>query len=324
MATRAFPLSRGPSPVRRTSSRLALVGVLLVVALLGAAGFVVWRRVVVSARAASAQSSPGAAPAGKDSAGAESFHLSLNSNPVQSDVEWNGTSLGQTPLMLDLDPGSHVFVLKSEGFLPATLVVTVTAHMSGKTESRNVPMVPVAKDKRGAGRPFVAQSAPRAKVASTALSSAGALSRESSEAPSSEAPSTDETTPSTTLTSALAAPAPSASPAPAGPAPTETVVGASTATVLPYGPDMSQPKLLSSVDPVFPREAIVARVEGTVIAKCTITTSGSLENCRIIRGLPFMDKPMLDALSQRRYTPVIYRGSPVAVQYVFSTHIVHP
>jgi hypothetical protein len=33
---------------------------------------------------------------------------------------------------------------------------------------------------------------------------------------------------------------------------------------------------------------------------------------------------MLDALAQRRYTPVMYKGSPVAVQYVFSTHIVQP
>ena len=51
---------------------------------------------------------------------------------------------------------------------------------------------------------------------------------------------------------------------------------------------------------------------------------GFLESCRIIKGLPFMDKPMLDALSQRKYTPVMYNGKPVAVQYVFSTHIVHP
>jgi TonB family protein len=87
---------------------------------------------------------------------------------------------------------------------------------------------------------------------------------------------------------------------------------------------MSQPQLLSSVDPVFPREALVAKVEGTVIAKCTITTSGSLESCRIIKGQPFMDRPMLDALAQRRYTPVMYKGKAVAVQYVFSTHIVHP
>jgi protein TonB len=61
-----------------------------------------------------------------------------------------------------------------------------------------------------------------------------------------------------------------------------------------------------------------------VIAKCTITTSGSLESCRIIKGLPFMDKPILDALSKRRYTPVMSKGSPVAVEYVISTHIVRP
>jgi hypothetical protein len=41
-------------------------------------------------------------------------------------------------------------------------------------------------------------------------------------------------------------------------------------------------------------------------------------------GLPFMDRPVLDALARRKYAPVTYKGNPVAVQYVFSTHIVQP
>jgi serine/threonine-protein kinase len=281
----------------------------VIVGLLGGAGFLLGRRASATA-AAPSQPSTMAAAVKEDSVGTESFHLALNSNPVQSDIEWNGVPLGQTPLMLDLDPGSHTFVLKREGFLPATLVVTVTTHMGGKTETRTLVMVPVSKDEKSAGRSW------QAKVAATAPSPVVAVARDSLASPANA--------PTSTTASAVAAPAPAPSAVAASAPAVATAVAAPTPTVLPYGPDMSQPRLISSVDPVFPREAIVARVEGTVIAKCTIMTSGSLESCRIIKGLPFMDKPMLDALLQRKYTPVMYKGAPVAVQYVFSTHIIHP
>ncbi len=313
---RALPTVRElKAPARPPSRRLA-ASALILVALLGGAGVLRWRRASALARSPSTESPTAVVTATSDSS--ESFHLTLNSNPVQSDIEWNGTPLGQTPLMVDLDPGSHVFVLKRDGFLPATVVVTVTARMSGKTESRTLTMVAVSKDKKGAGRSSSAQSAPQAKVGSTAGPSLpGSVARDSPGEPVS-----DETTSSASPASAPAAATASALAAPLGPAP--AAIAAPTPAVLPYGPDMSQPRLITSVDPVFPREALVAQVEGTVIAKCTIMTSGSLESCRIIRGLPFMDKPMLDALSQRKYTPVMYNGKPVAVQYVFSTHIVHP
>ena len=319
-STMAPPPAKPPA---RSSLRLVAVGAVLVAAALG--GAFLWER---RARAPIVASTPSATPsasASEDGAETESFHLLLNSNPVQSDIEWNGRPLGQTPLMLDLDPGSHVFLLRRDGFHPATVVVNVTTHMSGKTESRTVMMVPVSKDEKAAGHLASAQSVPQARVTVTAGPSRGvAAAPDATEDPAPDEPPSSASP--TNAPSAKAAPSALAAalapaPSPIAAAPTTTIP---TATVLPYGPDMSQPKLISSVDPVFPREAILARVEGTVIAKCTITTSGSLEGCRIIKGLPFMDRPMLDALSQRRYTPVIYKGSPVAVQYVFSTHIVRP
>jgi protein TonB len=96
------------------------------------------------------------------------------------------------------------------------------------------------------------------------------------------------------------------------------------ASVLPFGPDMSRPVLLSGSEPAYTREAALAKVEGTVIARCTITVAGTLESCRILKGLPFMDRSMLDALATRRYTPVVYQGHPVAVEYVFNVKLVAP
>jgi eukaryotic-like serine/threonine-protein kinase len=326
--TRASPPAGELRPPHRPLSRYVAASA-VVVALLGGAGVLLGRRASALATAPSIPNPTAASTVNKDPAGTESFHLALNSNPVQSDIEWNGEPLGQTPLMLDLDPGSHVFVLKRDGFHPETLVVTVTTHMGGKTESRTVVMVPVSKNEKGAGRSSPMQSVLQAKVASTAgPSPGGAVARDSPKEPASDdtlslaSPGNVPAAATAPALAALLAPAPSA--VAAGAPAMAPAVAAPTTSVLPYGPDMSQPRLISSVDPVFPREAIVARVEGTMIAKCTITTSGSLESCRIIKGLPFMDKPMLDALSQRKYTPVMYNAKPVAVQYVFSTHIVHP
>jgi protein TonB len=87
---------------------------------------------------------------------------------------------------------------------------------------------------------------------------------------------------------------------------------------------MSRPTLLAGGDIVYPREAIAATIAGTIISKCTITTDGTLRNCRIIKGLPFLDKAALDALGTRRYTPVSYQGKPVAVEYVVSLKVAPP
>ena len=86
--------------------------------------------------------------------------------------------------------------------------------------------------------------------------------------------------------------------------------------VLPFGEGMNRPQLVTGPEPVFPREAREARVEGTLLAKCVITTEGALTGCRILKSLPFLDQPVLDALAQRRYTPVSFQGRPVAVEYV--------
>lgn len=86
--------------------------------------------------------------------------------------------------------------------------------------------------------------------------------------------------------------------------------------VLPFGEGMNRPALVGGPEPVFPREAREAKVEGTLLAKCVITTEGALTGCRIIKSLPFLDQPVLEALAQRRYTPVSFQGRPVAVEYV--------
>lgn len=94
--------------------------------------------------------------------------------------------------------------------------------------------------------------------------------------------------------------------------------------VLPFLDGMKRPVLVSKVDPLYTREARDANVEGTILAKCVIGTDGALRRCRIMKGLPLMDEAVLRALSQWRYTPVLYQGRPAAVEYLIPVRLVLP
>jgi TonB family protein len=94
--------------------------------------------------------------------------------------------------------------------------------------------------------------------------------------------------------------------------------------VMRFQDGMSRPVMISGHDVVYPREARLSKVQGTVIAKCVITASGSVTNCRIIKGLPHLDDAVLSALSSRRYQPIMYEGHPVSVDYVFPMKMVPP
>ena len=61
-----------------------------------------------------------------------------------------------------------------------------------------------------------------------------------------------------------------------------------------------------------------------MLVKCVITTAGKLENCRIIKAVPHMDKAVLDALSTWRYKPVHFQGRPVSVDYLIQIKLVIP
>lgn len=101
-------------------------------------------------------------------------------------------------------------------------------------------------------------------------------------------------------------------------------VGPQGEEVLPFGAGMTPPQLLSGAQLQYTREALAARVSGTVIARCTITQEGTVERCRIIKGLPHMDEAVLEALTSRHYRPVSFQGRPVSVSYAFQVKLTLP
>jgi protein TonB len=87
---------------------------------------------------------------------------------------------------------------------------------------------------------------------------------------------------------------------------------------------IQRPTRIAGSPPTYTKEAFKAGVHGDFVAKCTIAEDGSLENCCVVRGLPFMNQALIRSLYTWRYTPVTFEGHPVKVDYVITIHLKPP
>jgi protein TonB len=87
---------------------------------------------------------------------------------------------------------------------------------------------------------------------------------------------------------------------------------------------MVPPKVLSGPNPQYTDQALEHEVEGTMVVKCIVSIDGEVHGCRVLQGLPFMDRAVVDALEHRRYTPAMSQGKPIAVDYTFRIHLRPP
>jgi periplasmic protein TonB len=72
-------------------------------------------------------------------------------------------------------------------------------------------------------------------------------------------------------------------------------------------------RLLHRVEPIYPKIAVAARIEGTVELAGVIATDGRIRELRLISGHPMLAKAALDAVRQWIYEPTVLNGEPVEV-----------
>ena len=231
------------------------------------------------------------------------FHVSTE--PAGAHVFVGRHDLGATPAAFELPAGadgmaSAEMVLVLDGYPNQTITsggsgdVVVSAKLQKKVITRVATPVPLSREEREKERDTAAP-VPVAAPASPALAVG---------APAKPVPPVAATT--------SAGP-----PAAAGPA--------ALGDVVPFGEGMTRPKLVTPGKPVsYSREAIEARVEGTMIVKCTITVDGQVEKCTVLKTLPFLEEAVLQSLYSSRYSPVTFQGKPVAVGYTFNVRLVPP
>ena len=74
--------------------------------------------------------------------------------------------------------------------------------------------------------------------------------------------------------------------------------------------EISPPRIIKQVDPVYPEIARQARIEGVVILEIRTDIYGRVQDAKLLRSIPLLDQAAIDAVKQWVYEPMIINGRP--------------
>lgn len=79
------------------------------------------------------------------------------------------------------------------------------------------------------------------------------------------------------------------------------------------GGAIKTPTKIRDVRPVYPPEAMAAKVSGMVILEARINEDGAVEDAQVLRSIPILDQAAIDAVMQWRFRPTLLNGKAVPV-----------
>jgi protein TonB len=82
---------------------------------------------------------------------------------------------------------------------------------------------------------------------------------------------------------------------------------------LRVGGNIKAPTKIRDVKPVYPDEARAAGIQGVVIIEAYIEPDGTVSNARVLRSIPMLDQPAVDAVMQWQFTPTLLNGQAVPI-----------
>jgi periplasmic protein TonB len=100
------------------------------------------------------------------------------------------------------------------------------------------------------------------------------------------------------------------------------IFGNGSGPTLPENPSAKHPPVsvleqgvvITRVEPVYPRLAILDHMEGVVHLNAVITAAGNLESIQVVSGPPLLVDAARDALRRWRFRPYVLNGKPIEVQ----------
>ena len=95
-------------------------------------------------------------------------------------------------------------------------------------------------------------------------------------------------------------------------------------TAIEFTDAMTAPAMISGPAPEYTQEALDRGIEGTMQVRCVVTIGGTVRNCKVLKGLPYMDTAVIRALQARKYKPALAEGKPVDVFYTFTIRLKLP
>lgn len=105
------------------------------------------------------------------------------------------------------------------------------------------------------------------------------------------------------------------------PLPSPTAI---TDHAIEFDESMTAPAMISGPPPEYTPEAIERAVEGSMQIRCVVTVAGDVRGCKVLKGLPFMNTAVVEALQRRKYRPALAQGKPVDVFYTFNIRLKLP
>lgn len=84
--------------------------------------------------------------------------------------------------------------------------------------------------------------------------------------------------------------------------------GTGTGPVMDYD---SAPRPIKMTKPVYPQEAFIKKIEGTVVLEILIDSQGRVVRARVIQSVPLLDAAALQCVYQWVFQPAVKRGRPV-------------
>lgn len=84
---------------------------------------------------------------------------------------------------------------------------------------------------------------------------------------------------------------------------------------LARGGVVTQPRLIHTVQPLYPSLAASNRIEGEVQIEASIDRTGKVIATKVISGPVLLRRAAMDAVKQWRYSPALLDGKPIAMQY---------
>lgn len=76
------------------------------------------------------------------------------------------------------------------------------------------------------------------------------------------------------------------------------------------GKDITPPKLIKTVAPVYPKRALSWGIEGIVIVEATTDIEGRVVATKVLKSVPALDKAAVNAIKKWVYEPFIIEGRP--------------
>lgn len=92
-------------------------------------------------------------------------------------------------------------------------------------------------------------------------------------------------------------------------------------SMIPERISMTRPTRVSGSDPVYTIGAMCTRAEGHALVQCRLSTEGEVRSCRLLKTVPYMDRQLLSAMESQRFTPMLFQGRPISINYVFNVNL---